>query len=426
MDNIYKQYMYSYPHKTAYEYSKQIPLHEYQEQLLKNPATLYFHIPFCESKCGYCNLFSIPVQDDAKIDDYIEAVKRHSDAFRNILNFTDVIFESVIFGGGTPLLFSIEQLEKLFNTAIHDFNLDLNIANIGIETSPNQAIPEKLVYLKSKGVNRISIGVQSFVESELSTLERFHGVRQVQTALKAIKDVQFDTLNIDLIYGIPYQTIDSLKYSLGAALEYEPDEIFVYPLYQKPNTGIYKKFEIDRSLQYRMYSVICDVLKSRGYFQTSMRRFVKNQLSKEGSCGFENMISLGCGGRSYIGNLHFCESYSSKQFKCRAIIDKYIKRNEFFNEISFYKLDQNEMKRRFLIKNLFYYKGVDLSEYQNVFGNSIYDDFSILYEFAEKGWTTGNKDKLVLTPLGLSLSDYIGPMLMSETVVKKMESFCDD
>lgn len=418
--------MYSYPHKTAYQYIENLQLNEYSSQLVKNPTTLYFHIPFCVSKCGYCNLFSIPFGSAEKISSYIEAVKRHGKNYREVLNFEGVQFDSLIFGGGTPLILSINQLDKLFDIAECDFGIDFDKVSISIETSPNQTTHEKLVYLKSRNVNRVSIGVQSFVQKELDMLKRFHSVDRVKKALKDIKHVGFDNLNIDLIYGIASQTFESLRFSLDMALSYEPNEIFVYPLYQKPNTGIYKEFDIDKELQYRMYFMICEVLKDKGYSQTSMRRFVKDKHSKEDSCGFENMIALGCGGRSYIENLHFCEMYTSKQSKCTDVLNNYIKRNEFFNGISIYKLDNDEMKRRFLVKNLFYFRGVALSEYKDVFGTYLYEDFPIFERFDQEKWIIESHGRIKLTPLGLSLSDYIGPMLISEVVAQKMERFSDD
>ncbi|TYQ17754.1 UNVERIFIED_CONTAM: oxygen-independent coproporphyrinogen-3 oxidase [Acetivibrio alkalicellulosi] len=424
--NVFKQYMYSYPHKTAYQYTKKLGLKNYQKELNKNPATLYFHIPFCETKCGYCNLFSIPNNNSEKIDSYIEALRRHSESYTNILKFEDVHFETLVMGGGTPLILSIKQLEKLFHIAQYNFKIDLNKVYISIETSPNQTCFKKLEFLKSQNANRISIGIQSFVQTELDMLRRFHSVKQSKAALEHIKKVGFDRVNIDLIYGINSQTMDSLQFSLEEALLYEPDEIFAYPLYQKPHTAIYKEFDIDRELQYRMYFKICEFLRQRGYIQISMRKFVKQQDLKEMSCGFENMISLGCGGRSYIGNLHFSERYTSRKSKCRTYLEKYISRKEFFDNISFYVLNEDEMKRRFLIKNLLHCKGVDLVEYKNVFKRDLLVDFPMIDRFVDEGWVFRRDKKFILTSLGLSLSDFIGPMLISDDVAKKMEMFCDD
>ena len=418
--------MYSYPHKTAYQYIENLQLKEYSSELYKSTTVLYFHIPFCDSKCGYCNLFSIPCKSEETINSYIEAVERHSKSYREMLNFQGVQFKSLIFGGGTPLILSISQLEKLFAIAEYDFGIDLDKVSISIETSPNQTDYEKLLFLKSKKANRISIGVQSFVQKELDKLKRFHSVDNIKKALEHIKSVSFDYLNIDLIYGIDSQTFDSLKYSLDMAVSYEPNEIFVYPLYQRPNTGIYEDFNVDKEIQYKMYLMICEFLKDKGYFQTSMRRFVKNEPLEENSCGFENMIALGCGGRSYIGNVHFCEKYTSNQSMCRDLLNRYIQRKDFFNKLSFYELDNDEMKRRFLIKNLLYYKGVALSEYKEHFGTCPYKDFPILNKFHLEKWIIECDGRIQLTPLGLSLSDYIGPMLISDEVNQKMERFCDD
>lgn len=425
MFDPYKQYMYSYPHKTAYQFIEDLKLEQYKQELTGSATTLYFHVPFCESKCGYCNLFSIPCRDLEKMSSYIKAVKRHAKNYTDLLCFKGPRFDSLAFGGGTPLILSIDQLDSLFNIAEDDFGIDLQKVNTCIETSPNQTSREKLIYLKTKKVNRVSIGVQSFVQAELDVLKRLHSAHRAQKAVEDIQKVGFDVLNIDLIYGVASQTMESLKYSLETALSYHPDEVFAYPLYQKPNTGIYKQFETDKALQYRMYFMICEYLNTKGYFQTSMRRFVKNKPSKEISCGFENMISLGCGGRSYIGNLHFCERYTSRQAKCRDILNAYISRQTFFDGISFYKLEQNEMKRRFIIKNLFYHSGVALNDYKAVFVTDLYNDFPVLHEFLQEKWAVESDGRIKLTPLGLSLSDDIGTRFISEAVARKMESFCD-
>lgn len=417
--------MYSYPHKTSYCNIERLDLKEYSEKLEKSSTTLYFHIPFCESKCGYCNLFSVPCKNNKMVDDYIAAVKRHSDNWRELLDFSKVRFGSVVFGGGTPTLLSVDQLEELFCIAESDFKIDFKNVHMSVETSPNQTSCDKLAFLKSKGVQRISIGVQSFVQQELEQLERVHNIKTTAKAVDNIKEAGFQTLNIDLIYGINGQTMESLKYSIEMATMYEPEEIYIYPLYMKANTGIYKKFEIDREIQYRMYFMMCNILKEKGYFQISMRKFTRQYPEKEISCGFENMISLGCGGRSYVGDLHFGEMYTSRLSKVVNCLGEYIKKRDFFQNISFYKLDKDEIKRRFVIKNLLHISGINLNEYKSIFSAHLEEDFPILQKFSFEGWTINDGEKIVMTPKGLSLSDYLGPMLISENVTKKMEMFYD-
>lgn len=423
MENIYKQYMYSYPHKTSYQKTNHLKLSDYSIDVRTNPVGLYFHIPFCDSKCGYCNLFSIPCGNVDKMQAYIEAVKRHSHQTLSAIDLSKSEFNSLIFGGGTPLILSIKQMDELFNLAVDSYRLDLNKHFVAIETSPNQTTKKKLEYLKERHTDRISIGVQSFVQSELHILERHHSALSAEKALDLIKLYDFPLLNIDLIYGIPGQTLETLLYSANKALEYEPEEMFVYPLYQQANTRIYGKFEIERALQYEMYMQISGFLKDNGYYQISMRRFVKKKPELEMSCGFENMISLGCGGRTYLDSLHYCEPYTSDIKKCISTLDAYMTKADYFKDVSLYHLDGDEQKRRYVIKNLLHHTGIDKSEYENLFGGKIADDFKLMKEIIEKDWAYTEGDYIRLTELGMSLSDYIGPLFISRAVSGKMEKY---
>ncbi|WP_053957195.1 STM4012 family radical SAM protein [Inediibacterium massiliense] len=426
MNNIYKQYMYSYPHKTAYEYIKKLNLSEYNFNLKNQNIGLYYHIPFCDSKCGYCNLFSIPSKNEDRIEQYIEAILRHSQQLKQTLDLSEIHFDSLVFGGGTPLILSIKQLDKLFELGVKSYGIKLKEDFIGIETSPNQTTTEKLSYLKQMEMNRISIGVQSFVQKELDILERHHSAVMAEKALNFIKNEKFPILNIDLIYGIPGQTIKTLLYSAEKALQYKPEEIFVYPLYQQTNTRIYGKFHIDRRLQYELYQEITLYLKANGYHQISMRRFVKQKPDHEKSCGFENMIALGCGGRTYLDHLHYCEPYTAESKACIKSLDNYIKKEDFFENLSIYELSKEERQRRYVIKNLLHYRGIHKSEYEELFGTHLIKDYPMILEFCKKGWIIQDKDCIHLTQDGMGLSDYIGPMFMSSEVMEKMETYYHD
>ncbi|SNT24900.1 coproporphyrinogen III oxidase, anaerobic [Anaerovirgula multivorans] len=421
-ENIYNQYMYSYPHKTSYQQIGRLNLKEYNLDIAQYPIGLYFHIPFCDSKCGYCNLFSIPIGKQNKIDSYISAIERHSTQLKQELDIKNSRFSSLVFGGGTPLILSVTQLNALFELAIKDYQIDLEQTFVVIETSPNQTTKEKLDYLYDKNTNRVSIGVQSFVQKEIEVIQRMHSVNSAHKALELIKTYDFENTNIDLIYGIPNQTIDTLLYSAKVALTYDPDEIFVYPLYQKPNTKIYGNFVIKRQLQYKMYLEVSAYLKSHGYFQTSMRRFVKVKPQVNLSCGFENMISLGCGGRTYLNNIHFCESYTSHPSKCIKQLQNYIQKQDFFQGINTYILNEEEQKRRFIIKNLLYHSGISIVDYKVIFDKDPEHDFELL----NKGWVKRTNTHIKLTDKGMSLSDYIGPMLISNTVKQQMEKYAND
>lgn len=425
--SIYKQYMYSYPHKEAYRAIEAETVKDYLKQVQGN--SLYVHIPFCESKCGYCNLFSkVPAGNE--IDEYLGAVSRQIKEYAGYMDMHQSelpqtaqkqgVFKEVILGGGTPLILNEKQLERLFGTLEDTFGIDYQKAFVGIETSPHQTNKEKMLYIKEKGINRVSIGVQSFHDEELKALKRKHLSKDVHEALTNLKNINFEHLNIDLIYGVPGQTIESLKVSLEQALVYAPDEVFIYPLYIRKHTGLYGTNGVEETLKQEMYRYLATYLKSVGYKQTSMRRFVRHA-EESYSCGFEEMIAFGCGGRSYIGNLHFCEPYSAKAINCTQTIKTFNQKESFLEGLTGYILNEDEQKRRFVIKNLMYYKGINLKEYNQLWHSELAKDFPVITELMAKKWVVEAAGFMRLTEEGLGLSDYIGPLFMSDEVVEKMQ-----
>lgn len=420
MQRIYGQYMYSYPHKTAYRPLPGLDLKTYLAKLSGVEDTLYFHLPFCETKCGYCNLFSVTGAAEDYFNRYIDAMERQCRQYA--LNL-DVSFQNLVFGGGTPLLLSIAQMERIFDLARTYAHTDAHDAYTVIETSPNQTIADKLLFLKEKGVKRVSIGVQSFCQEELAAIYRNHTPQHIHMALKAIKQHNFSCVNIDLIYGIPNQTSASLKYSLENAVAYTPEEIFIYPFYIQPQTLLAHK-GIERHPQtYAFYWFIRDYLRKCGYRQTSMRRFIKQENMRESSCGFAKTVAIGCGGRTYIDNLHFCTPYARTMPSCRAILENYIDCGDYLTVHNGYLLNEDEQKRRFLIKNLLYHQGIDKHVYQRCFGNEPEVDFPQLLGLKCQGNAEERNGFFKLTPKGLSLSDAIGQDFISDEVRKKMAAW---
>ncbi len=419
---IYQQYMYSYPHKTAYRPLKDIDLSGYLKKAAKQPLSLYFHLPFCESKCGYCNLFSVTGQTTETVSEYLASMRRQADYYR--LEAPSLSFDSLTIGGGTPLYLKETQLEELFQImALFSFS---DHPEIIAETSPAQTTEEKLEILKQHRVNRVSIGIQSFQEEELLSLNRSHSVKECHHALSLIRDAGFPCRNIDLIYGIPHQDIRSFRYSIDSALFYEPEELFLYPLYIKRGTRLFNQ-QIHASRQaYELSLFMSDYLQNRGYTRLSMRRFVKKPPQAARSCGFENMLSLGCGGRSYLENLHFCTPYHVRQSGCLKEIKRYLKQTSYPADYGFL-LSEEEMLRRYIIKNLLFFTGIDLTEYQAVRRRakqseaSLWEDFPVFSELLSDHLVSCEKNKVFLTEKGMSLSDAVGPLFISKEVEEKMK-----
>ena len=417
---IYTQYMYSYPHKTAYRTLEGVDIRDFLPRLKQNENSLYFHIPFCQAKCGYCNLFSVTGKDKGFVDAYLDAMERQIRQY----DLTEYSFSDVTIGGGTPLYLDETQLEWLFR--LIEMVQGKKEYPVIIETSPNQTTEEKLAIAKANGTKRISLGIQSFHEKELEKLYRIHSPKQARKAIESIKHQQFSCVNLDFIYGIPGQTVQSLKETLEEAVSYEPEELFVYPLYIKNGT-LLKEKQVKREENTRqLYDFVCEYLHHQGYVQYSMRRFVYKDyvpFTPAMECGFGNTLSIGCGGRSYLGNLHFCTPYFVRQKECSMLLKRYLDTNDYRKITHGFFLNKEEEKRRYIIKNILFTSGLDRKNYKGSFGEDVEKEFPILTSWMEKGYLKEEKDTLKLTAEGMALSDDLGPQLISSEVKGRMEEW---
>lgn len=414
----YVGYMYSYPHKTAYRtLTPPVSLSPYLERLEGREASLYFHIPFCAHKCGYCNLFSQQCCDAERISLYLHTMRRQAEQLS--VAAQGLKFTSFAVGGGTPLILDEGQLEELFCLA-ELFGVHPSRVFTSVETSPEYTQKSVLRQLRARGVERLSMGVQSFNETELKKLKRRPGLGTVVGALENIVEAGFPQFNLDLIYGIEGQTVESFMRSLNTALTYRPNELFIYPLYVRPGTRIDVRSTDD--IGYAIYKSARELLVGQGFVQTSMRRFVRRETTEtEFSCGDEVMLSCGAGGRSYLGNLHYATPYAVRQQAIADEIDHYIRTTDFMTAANGFLLSTEEMQIRFIIKNLMYHRGVDLAEYEKRFGEK--PDRNLFREFTDRGWIEETGRIVRLTEEGMAYSDYIGQAFISPVVRKLMSEY---
>ena len=414
----YVSYMYSYPHKTAYRtLTPPVSLSPYLERLEGREASLYFHIPFCAHKCGYCNPFSQQCCDAERISLYLHTMRRQAEQLS--VAAQGLKFTSFAVGGGTPLILDEGQLEELFCLA-ELFGVHPSRVFTSVETSPEYTQKSVLRQLRARGVERLSMGVQSFNETELKKLKRRPGLGTVVGALENIVEAGFPQFNLDLIYGIEGQTVESFMRSLNTALTYRPNELFIYPLYVRPGTRINVRSTDD--IGYAIYKSARELLVGQGFVQTSMRRFVRRETTEtEFSCGDEVMLSCGAGGRSYLGNLHYATPYAVRQQAIADEIDHYIRTTDFMTAANGFLLSTEEMQIRFIIKNLMYHRGVDLAEYEKRFGEK--PDRNLFREFTDRGWIEETGRIVRLTEEGMAYSDYIGQAFISPVVRKLMSEY---
>ncbi|MFD8480216.1 STM4012 family radical SAM protein [Kitasatospora sp. NPDC059673] len=433
LQSPYQSYVYAYPHKTAYRpLPDRPPLAELWRGEKQDALSLYLHIPFCEVRCGFCNLFTRIGSPEGLTTAYLDALERQAVQVREALADT-AGFALAAFGGGTPTYLTAAELERLCDIAEHRMGADLRAVPLSVEASPDTATADRLKVLAERGTTRLSLGVQSFLDEEARSAVRPQKRAAVEAALGRVRDAGFPVLNIDLIYGIDGQTPASWITSLDAALRWQPEELYLYPLYVRPLTGLGRHTDTTPSREWdaqrlALYRAGRDHLLAHGYQQVSMRMFRRagaaSASAGEYACQTDGMVGLGCGARSYTSKLHYSFDYAVDAREVRRIIGDYVAAPDFTRAELGWAMTDEETRRRHLVQSLLQGEGVDLAAYRERFGSTPGQDFpSELAEFAANGWLAGTEHRLLLTPEGLAWSDAIGPRLFSAGVRARMAEY---
>ena len=271
-----------------------------------NNVSLYFHIPFCKKKCSYCDFVSYAGKEDL-IDEYVDALIREFELLRSTFNFQ---LSTIYFGGGTPTLLKTSHFENIINTLICHLSLDICHSEISIEANPGTVSFEYLRELRILGINRISIGVQSFNDKHLKTLGRIHNSAE---AIKAVEDARkagFENISIDLIFAIPNQTLEEWKGDLQIALSLSPEHLSTYNLQIEEGTPLFERMtnnKIQRTnedLDADMYEFTIDWLTANGFRHYEVSNFTKPGLECKHNINYWKMgswIGIGTGAKSHIG-----------------------------------------------------------------------------------------------------------------------------
>lgn len=439
----YESYVYAYPHKTAYRPLRPRPaLRDLWAGEEKTALALYLHIPFCEVRCGFCNLFTRIGAPEGLTSAYLDALERQAGAVREGLGEGDVRFAAAAFGGGTPTFLDAGELERLCDIAERRMGAHLAAVPLSVEASPATATADRLAVLAARGTTRLSIGVQSFVDAEARAAVRPQRRTDVEAALGRIRNAAIPVLNIDLVYGIDGQTADTWRQSLDAALAWAPEELYLYPLYVRPLTGLSRlgsgapagadAASAWDAQRLRLYRYGRDHLLDRGYEQISMRMFRRKDAPATGgadhACQTDGMVGLGCGARSYTSGLHYSFDYAVGMREVRSLVDDYTARpaGDFaFAEFG-RPMDAWESRRRHLLQSLLQAGGMAVDGYRSRFGTLPSEDFpSELERFASAGWLddAAGPHRLRLSAEGLAHSDAVGPALFSPAVRAAMAAY---
>lgn len=434
-DSPYRSYVYAYPHKTAYRPFDDRPrLTDLWRGEDVSALSLYAHIPFCEMRCGFCNLFTRSTPPAEQVTAFLDALERQADVVASCLP-EGASFARAALGGGTPTYLTAEELVRVYDLLERTLGVDLTAIPTSVETSPATATPDRLRVLDERGATRISMGVQSFIDSEAHAAGRPQKRAEVDRALADIRACTDADLNVDLIYGIERQTPDTWRYSLDTALSWRPEEVYLYPLYVRPLTGLGRRAREWDDHRLSLYRQGRDHLRDHGYEQVSMRMFRRADATEAAGpdycCQTDGMVGLGCGARSYTCGTHYSFDYAVGVGKVRSIIEDYVGRDaeDFARAEVGFHLDGEERRRRHVLQSLLRVEGLDARAYTERFGahpvTDLAEEFGAL---AARGWLVSGEDSvdattIRLTEEGLAHSDAIGPDLFSVRVNRLMAEY---
>ncbi|MFN7145928.1 MAG: STM4012 family radical SAM protein, partial [Myxococcota bacterium] len=302
--DAYLSYAYAYPHKTAYRtLAPAVPLREAWADEPRDALFLYLHVPFCEQRCGFCNLFTQARPKDGVAERYLGALERQAVVVAEALSVGEAPrFARLAIGGGTPTFLGAPLLDRLFGVVER-----LGAAGVpsSVEASPATLDDAQIAVLAARGVTRVSLGVQSAFAEETSAVQRRQALADVERVMAGLAE-RVPVRNVDLIYGLPGQTAATLRASIDLALGLGANEVYLYPLYVRPLTGMGRRGAAP-SDRLALYRVGRDHLLAAGWTQVSMRMFRAPGAPDTGGpvyrCQDDGMVGLGAGARSYTRRL---------------------------------------------------------------------------------------------------------------------------
>jgi oxygen-independent coproporphyrinogen-3 oxidase len=367
-------------------------------------AGLYIHVPFCKKLCFYCDFYHIISQEDNSA--FIDALLKEASMRKDYLENETV--STIYIGGGTPSVFSVKELGAILNH-IHKLFKVSQECEITIELNPDDIQPAYLSGLKNHNINRISLGIQSWRDSDLKMLNRRHDSAQAVTALKDTLNAGFENVTIDLIYGLPGMSLDDWASNLDFSFSFNIQHLSAYHLTFEPGTVFGKMLEkgviseIDEDDSAAQFNILIEKAESAGFIQYEISNFGKpGFFSVHNSNYWKQITYLGLGPSAHSFNGY------SRQWNIRDL-KGYIKSLD--SGKSFFDREELDTKTRFneyIMTSLRTMWGIDLEYVEKMFEKEGYDYVvNLAGKFKEYGMMKQDKKTLVLTNQGKMISDNI-------------------
>ena len=388
----------------------------------KTPLGSYVHVPFCRSKCQYCDFYSLTEKDDKLMDAYLNAMLAHIRETGALAPAYKV--DTIYFGGGTPSFFGAEGLATILSAIRRNFDVDYN-AEITLEANPDSISDSFLKRMKAEGFNRISLGVQCADDEILKKIGRPHNYEQAVTAVQRIRTAGFKNISVDLMYGLPGQTLVGWRNTLESILNLNPEHISCYGLKVEEGTPLYEykdycNLPTDDD-QADMYLAACELLRSYGFRQYEISNFARKGLYSRHNMKYWT-------GGEYLGfGPNASSDFAGKRFTIIRDLQGYISGIKNGGEV-LQEIDEIPLRERageYLMLRLRTISGINRAEYEKAF----LLPFDPIEEALEKSRSFGHAVKTEegrwhLTPKGFLISNsIISDLLMIQDKSVQLQRF---
>lgn len=377
---------------------------------------LYIHIPFCKQKCSYCDFCSY-ANKESFIKRYIQCVLKEIIEVGNnnkidFENGKDDLFlvKTIYIGGGTPSLIDSKYIVQIIEDIKLNFEIDEK-AEITIEVNPGTVTLEKLEDYKRAGINRLSIGLQSTHEHLLKEIGRIHTYLDFLDTFRFAREAGFENINVDLMIGIPNQTLEEVKDSIEEIVSMEPEHISVYSLILEENTPLFKKVEEglelpNEDLERKMYWAVKQTLEQNNYIHYEISNFAKKGYESKHNLDCWNQkeyIGFGVAAHSYTNGIRYSNIENLEQYIKNYEEDK-TEENLVFHE----KQDMETMQKEYMLLGLRKIDGVSIQEFKIKFvANPVFLYHSELEKLVNEELLEIDGDQIKLTNKGLDLANIV-------------------
>lgn len=361
---------------------------------------LYVHIPFCIRKCNYCDFCSFAISEASWKYSYIDRLLREIYSYKE----KKIRLDSIFFGGGTPSLLTRSEFSKIYKAIEESFEI-LPDCEFTIEANPKTLDKEKLAEFKRCGVNRLSIGLQSIHENEMKILGRVHNYEDFLYSYKLARECGIENINVDLMYGIPEQTMESFRATLDAVTALSPEHISLYGLILEEGTPFYemqKRLNLpSEDSECDMYYFATDFLRRKGYSHYEISNYAKAGRECRHNLKYwraEEYIGVGLAAYSYYNGYRFGNSSDR---------DVYLSQGEAKYEY-LEKIEPKDEAYEYIMLRLRLAEGFSLSDYNARFSRDFMAEKGIALEkYIKEGYLSVEGDRISLTERGFYISNTI-------------------